>query len=109
MPTRNDQRVQAERAKLALTGGIPSDHFALLGAYNGYTAARARGQHWNFCRQMFLNPSTLQVVLEVHHAQTRVNGQQQSLTIAIAPQHCLCLFVCVCVTHHRCASRSCLS
>jgi HrpA-like RNA helicase len=69
MPLNSSEKRTADAARLALAKGSRSDHLALLGAYNGFHEARARGggqpgsaAEFAFCRANFLSPPALNMV-----------------------------------------------
>jgi hypothetical protein len=54
-----DKMSAADEAKKRLAGSEPSDHWALLMAYEGWRQAKASGGEWRFCRANYLSATTL--------------------------------------------------
>lgn len=57
-----DDAKAADKAKMQFANGIPSDHKALLEAYNGWYAAERAGNGRAFAKQNFLSGPTLKMV-----------------------------------------------
>ena len=62
LPMNPADKASADQAKRDLAGGLPSDHMALLGAYQGYSQAAASRREFQFCRSRFLSHSVLRMV-----------------------------------------------
>ena len=60
-----EHKDKADRAKRRFADGEPSDHRALLEAYNGWVVANGRGQSRDFCWQNFLSEQTLRMVRDM--------------------------------------------
>ena len=60
-----EHKDKADRAKRRFANGEPSDHKALLEAYNGWLDACRRGESREFCWRNFLSEQTLRLVRDM--------------------------------------------
>ena len=60
-----EHKDKADRAKRRFANGEPSDHKAILEAYNGWLDACRRGESRDFCWRNFLSEQTLRLVRDM--------------------------------------------
>ncbi|KAA0156285.1 hypothetical protein FNF29_01078 [Cafeteria roenbergensis] len=86
LPMSAADKAAADKAKVDLAHGLPSDHMALLGAWEGYSKAERTGGGFGFCRRWFLSPSVMrmvggirrQLLRELEHAGVVTRAQLES-------------------------------